>query len=154
MSEIIFVRKDLEVTEPMGVLLAGALMSGHPSTVAYVDEQGRPQISHRGTLQRLNSRQLAIWVRNRDGGMARAIADRPAVAILYSDFHDLTRRVMLTFIGRAHIDPSEDVRRAVYDNSPAFEQQADSDQNGVAIVVDVAEIKGYFEGEYLNMGGD
>lgn len=144
----------LEITETVGALLANALMSGHPATIAYVGAADRPQISHRGTLQRLSDRELALWARNPEGGIVRALSARPSVAVLYSDFSDLSRRVVLNCAGRGRVEPDEEVRRTVYDHSPELEQRADPDRRGVAIVIDVDEVSGYLDGAYLHMRRD
>jgi hypothetical protein len=144
----------LEITEAVGIRLANALMSGHPATIAYLGAGNTPRISHRGSLQRLNERQLAIWVRNPEGGLVEAMSARPSVAVLYSDFSDLSQRVLFNCVGRGRVEPDEVVRRAVYDNSPEFERGADPDRRGVAIVIDVDEISGYVDGEYIQMRRD
>jgi len=151
MSKPHVARKDLEISDAVGVRLAGALTSGHPATIAYVGADGLPHISHRGSLQRLNDRQLAVWARNPGGGLAQAMAGRTAVAVLYSDFSDLARRVLFNAVGRGRVEPDEAVRRAIYDNAPQIERQADPDRRGVAIVIDVDEISGYLDGQYVQM---
>jgi hypothetical protein len=153
-SQTHIVRKDLEITETMGALLANALMSGRPATIAYVGAENKPHLSHRGSLQRLNRRQLAIWARNPEGGLVAAMNTRPAIAVLFSDFSDLARRVLLNCAGRGRVEPDEDVRRTVYDNAPELERQADPDRKGVAIVIDVDEVSGYLDGEYVQMRRD
>ena len=154
MSEIHVMRKDLEITEAVGARLANALVSGHPATIAYVDAENKPQISHRGSLQRLNGRQLALWARNPEGGVVKAMDGRSTVAVLFSDFSDLPRRVLFNCVGRGRVEPDEDVRRTVYDNAPELERTADPDRRGVVIVIDVDEITGYLDGEYVQMRRD
>lgn len=145
------IHERLEITEAVGARLANALISGHPATVAYVGAENRPRISHRGSLQRLSDRQLAMWVRNPDGGLAKALGERARIAVLYSDFSDPVRRILFNCVGRAHVEPDEDLRRTVYDNSPELEREADPDRVGVAIVIDVDEISGFVDGEYIQM---
>lgn len=151
MSDMQIVNKELEVTAKMGALLHGALMSGHPATVAYIGLDNAPHLSHRGTLQRLNDRQLAFWARNPEGGIVKAIGEHSRLAVLYSDFSDLAHRVLLNFAGRASIETTEEVRRKVYDSSPEFERRADADRSGIAIIIDIDEINGLIDGEYIRM---
>jgi hypothetical protein len=144
----------LQVTAAMGELLANALMKGRPATIAYVDRDARPQISHRGTLQRLNDSALAMWARNPEGGVLKAIAHNPAVAVLCSDFSDRAHRSFLVFAGQAHIDSSEEIRSTVFDNSPEIERRADPERKGIAIVIDVDKIDGLLDGQFLRMRRD
>ncbi|HEV2363322.1 MAG TPA: hypothetical protein VGS12_03895 [Caulobacteraceae bacterium] len=92
-----------------------------------------------------------MWARNPEGGIAEALGDKADVAVLYSDFSDLSRRVLLSWAGRGHVEPDEDVRRKVYDSSPELERRADPERRGVAIVIEVDEISGYVDGAYVHM---
>jgi hypothetical protein len=146
--------KNLEIAETVGARLANALMSGHPAAIAYIGADNRPRISHRGSLQRLNERQLAIWARNAKGGLVEAMTTSPSVAVLFSDFSDYSRRILFNCVGRGHVEPDEGVRRAVYESAPELERGADPGRLGVAVVIDVDEISGYVEGEYIQMRRD
>jgi hypothetical protein len=142
----------LDISEAMGELFKNALAPNlKPVSVAYVDDAGKPQISHRGTTQRLNSKQLAIWARNPEGGIVSAMASKPAIVLHYSDFTDLPKRVYLSVVGRGHVEPDEAIRHTVFDNSPELERSQDPDRKGVAIVIDVDEINGVMDGKILQM---
>jgi hypothetical protein len=142
----------LDISEAMGELFKHALAPNlKPVSVAYVDDAGKPKISHRGTVQRLNSKQLALWARNPEGGIASAMASKPAIALHYSDFTDLAKRVYLNVGGRGHVEPEETIRRTVFDNSPEPERNQDPDRKGVAIVIDVEEVNGFLDGKILRM---
>ena len=66
-------------------LINGALRNNTPIAIAYVDEDGKPNLSLRGSVQVYSPTQLSIWLRNSGSGMARAIAKNPNVALLYRD---------------------------------------------------------------------
>jgi hypothetical protein len=142
----------LDISEAIGELFKHALIPNlKPVSVAYVDDAGKPQISHRGTTQRLNSKQLAIWARNPEGGIVSAMASKPAIVLHYSDFTDLANRVYLNVVGRGHVEPDEAIRRTVFENSPELERNQDPDRKGVAIVIDVEAVNGIMGGEILQM---
>lgn len=141
----------LEITAAMGALLMNALGARKPVAVAYADAEGRPHLSYRGTTQRLSDTQLALWARNPEGGIVKAVAQRPAIALLYSDFTEPARRVILSFTGRGRVEPDEAVRRRVFDNSPELERNQDPQRRGVAIVIDLDEVNGVMDGRILRM---
>src|SRR5438105_3832975 len=66
-------------------LINGALANGTPICVSYVDQNGQPVLSLRGSTQVFSDTQLCIWVRNAEGGLPTAIKSNPKVALLYRD---------------------------------------------------------------------
>jgi uncharacterized pyridoxamine 5'-phosphate oxidase family protein len=125
-----------------------ALEQGKPIVVAYVDDQGQPRLSFRGSTQVYGKDQLAIWVRNPEGGLQRAIKNNPRVSLLYRSPEP---RMNLNIMGRAHFESSEDVRKKVYESSPQSEQNADRDRKGMALVIDVDRVNGVAPGMPINM---
>ena len=53
-----------------------ALERGRQVALAYVDENGDPVVSFRGSVHVHSPQQLAIWVRKPDSGLTRSIVDR------------------------------------------------------------------------------
>ncbi len=127
----------IELTDEMREAIGSALTDRTPLIVAYVDADGQPSVSLRGSTQAYGSDQLAIWVRNPNGGMLPAILANPKLALMY---RNPATRLAWQFHGRARRDDSEQVRRTVYDNSPEGERNADPDQKGVAIIIDVDRV--------------
>ena len=107
---------ELKLSDAVKALVNNALPAGHPMSFAYVDDKGLPNLSFRGSVQAYSDTQLAMWVRNPEGGLAKAIAAHPAVALLYSDLTPASR-AFLTFRGLARIDSNESVRSKVFENS-------------------------------------
>ena len=99
----------------------------HPIVLGYVGDDGAPHLSYRGSTQVFGKNQLAIWVRNPDAGLPKAVRNHPQVTLLYSSAEP---RRLLTFKGRARLDPS--VNETVYGNSPKGERDRDPDRKGVA----------------------
>ena len=117
----------------------GALGEGKPITVSYVGSDNRPRMSLRGSAHVHRDDMLALWVRKRDGGLVEAIASNPAIALLYRDSQTRTTYV---FAGRARVEPDESVREKVFAAIPQVERDHDPERNGVAVLIQVDEVKG------------
>ena len=105
--------------------------------VSYVDGDGQPGLSFRGSVQAYSDDQLAIWVRNPEGGILRGIAGNPKIALLY---RDPEKQLSWVCHGRAQRDDSDGVRQTVYDNSPEAERDRDEDRKGVAVIIDLDRV--------------
>lgn len=113
---------------------AAALANGTPVVVAYVDAHGLPHVSLRGTAQVLSADQVAVWARNPEGGLVKAIPANPHMTLFY---RDPKTRTSYQVSGRAHITQDAGVREAVFSNSPELERNLDPRRRGVAVVIDV-----------------
>ncbi len=128
--------------------IATASERGHQVAVAYVDDDGYPSVSFRGTTQVIGPDRLAIWARKRDEGLAAAIAARPEVGLLYYAPDGGPGPAYLALRGRAHVDSSLDER--VYAAAPQGEREQDPDRAGVAVVIEVDRVQGFGqEGPFL-----
>jgi len=138
----------IQLTGEMREAVNGALANGTPVIVAYVDERGQPNLSFRGSAQVYGDDQLAIWVRNPEGGLQRALAAQPRVTLLY---RNPQTRMMLNFQGRGHFDASDAARATVYENSPQPEQNADRERKGMALIIDLDRVTGVVPGGRVMM---
>jgi hypothetical protein len=119
-------------------------------SVAYADAQAHPQLSFRGSLQPYSDTALAIWVRNPDSGILKAVrAGHEHIMALYGE--PGAQRSFLAFRGRGQIDNSEAVRRRVYDSAPAMERDRDREQKGVPLIIELDSVEGLLHGEFLQM---
>ena len=150
MSETPPVLTELELTDEMREAVNTAFAARRPMVIAYVDPDGAPQLSYRGSSQAFSATQLAVWVRNPEGRILDSIAQNPAVAMLFGYFEPDDRGFMI-FRGRARIDTSDAVRDTVYGNAHEFEQSQDPDRKGVAVIVDLDSVDGFFAGARLQM---
>ena len=97
-------------------------------SVAYVSPEGRPELSFRGSVQAYSDTQLAIWVRNPEGGHPKGRYQRA------SPYRPALRRArcpveaFVTFRGRGVWSLLSRVRRKVYDDSPEGERNLDKDR--------------------------
>ena len=129
----------IELTDEMRTRLASALTDGHPVVVATVADDGQPKLSYYGSTHVHSTDQLALWVRNPEGGTLRRIATNPRMTLLY---RDPVAKVRWVFEGRARrVDDAAD-RDRVYDETPEFERAMDADKNGVAVVIDLDAVTG------------
>lgn len=141
---------ELKLTAGMQQAIDSAFGSGKPVAIAYVDPDGAPQLSYRGSTQALSATALAIWVRNPEGRILESIENNPAVALIYGDFSPDDRRFMI-LRGRARIETSEAVRERIYGKAHPFEQSQDASRKGIAIVIDLDSVDGFFAGVRLKM---
>ena len=120
-------------------LVNNALANQTPIVVTYVDADGAPHSSLRGSVCSLSPTELAIWVRHADGGLPQAIASNPNLSLFYTDRR---ANVAVTFMGRARIAEDEETRRKVFELGPEVEQTHDPQRHGVAVVIDVMRMQG------------
>ncbi len=129
----------IHITEAMRTAVNGAIANHTPIMVAYVDRDGQPHLSFRGTTQTFSEDQLAVWIRNPQGGLVAAIEDNPHLAFFY---RDPSTRAAYQFHGRAHAEHDQATADHVYLNSPEVERNADPNRNGVPVVVDLDRVEG------------
>ncbi len=142
------VTQPIHVSDGMRDALAGALSNGTPVTVAYADENGQPHISLRGTVQAFDDTNLAVWIRNPEGGLLRAIETNPHLALFY---RDPKTRTTYSFQGRARAEHDDVIRERVYDHSPEQERNLDPERRGVAVLIELDRIEGREAGARIVM---
>jgi uncharacterized protein GlcG (DUF336 family) len=122
-----------EITEAVN----NARADGVAVAVAYVDRDGRPHLSLRGTVHAFSPDELAFWART--PGLPTAVATNPHIALLYQH---LPARTFYCFEGRARIESDADIRDAIFAATPEDEQAHDPDRHGTAVVVSVDAVDG------------
>jgi hypothetical protein len=130
----------LDLTGDVASAVDGAAARGSALVLGYIGDDGFPAISFRGSTQVHGPQQLAVWARKRDDGLARVIAERPQVSLLYYEA-DGPGPKYLAFQGRARVEPSanDEVYAAMIDG----EKRQDPERNGVAILIDVDNVSGF-----------
>jgi hypothetical protein len=142
---------ELKLSAEMKDAINKAFEIQKPIVVAYVDENSAPQISYRGSTQAYGDKQLAIWVRNPEGGIVAAVrGGRAHIALLYGEIRP-DAKAFVSFRGRGRIDNAEPVRRKVYDSSPEAERDLDKNRKGVPLIIDLDSVDGFFAGSVLKM---
>lgn len=134
-------RPEPQKTIPLVVrgLINSALALNIPMAVAYVDPEGTPQLSLRGSTQVYSPTQLAIWLRSAEGGLPRALATNPKITLL---LRDSRTRTTLIVKGNGHIETDPEVRDRVFELSPEVEQMHDPHRTGAALIIDVTDLRG------------
>ena len=140
----------LQLTEDIQERVKSAYESGKPLVFAYVDGNGQPSLSMRGSTQPYSETQLAVWVRNPEGGLLKSLEANPRVTLMYRDTTPESR-AMLQFRGRAHVENTPEVRKKVYESAPQAEQNADREQKGIPIIIDLDSVDGMYPGARVAM---
>ena len=125
------------LTGEMRRAVDAALADDHPVISASVGADGQPSLAFFGSTQVHGDDQLAIWVRNPEGGFLRRIAANPHVALLY---RNPDAGLMWQFHGRARVAADEATRAAVFERADPREQARDPERAGVAVVVDLDRV--------------
>jgi hypothetical protein len=129
----------VKLTEAMRTSVNGALASRTPVMVAYVDREGQPHLSFRGSTQVFSDEQLAIWIRAPQGGLVSALDHNPKLALFY---RDPETRTVYQFHGRGHVERDPATADRVYANAPEPERNLDAQRLGIAVVVDLDRVEG------------
>jgi len=124
-----------------------------PILMATIDEDGKPNMTWRGSVVAFSDTQLGVWARNAEGGTANTLEKHPDVMLVYreSGGPGQRSRVTLNFKGKARVDDSEDARRRVYETMPQRERDSDAEMKGVAIIVDLESVTGMMPGLRIAM---
>jgi general stress protein 26 len=141
---------ELKLTPEMKQAINTAFETGRAVSFSYVDDKGAPHLSYRGSTQAYSDTQLAIWVRSPEGLLLPSIKKNPAVALIYGNF-DPKQRGFMMFRGRARVDDTAEVRRRVYEAAHELERDKDKDRKGVALIIDLNSVEGFFGGARLQM---
>jgi hypothetical protein len=120
-------------------MINSALINDTPMVVSYVDEDGTPNLSLRGSVQVFSPTQLCIWLRNTGGGLPTAIAKNPNIALLYRDSRN---RSTLSVQGKAHVEMDKEICDRVWNLIPEVEQNHETRESGCALIIDVTRLQG------------
>jgi len=121
-------------------MIDGALVERHPMLLAYVDADGQPVMSFRGSVQADGDDRLAMWIRSPEGAFVRAIRANPRVALVYRNEDS---KATYHFQGRARVSDSPADRQRVFARAPQAEQAHDFAMLGVPVLVDLDRVDGY-----------
>jgi hypothetical protein len=115
-----------------------ALADDIPLTVTYVDEEGKPSSSLRGSTMAYNDHQLSIWARSR-GGIVKALEKNPWMSLLY---RENPTRSTLVFKGKGRILENGQEAMRIHDMIPEVERNHLTRESGAAIVIDLESVDG------------
>ena len=132
-------QKGIVLSPEVKALIDHAANHKHHLLLAYVDEDGQPSLSFRGSTHAHSDDQLAMWLRKADGGLTKAIEKNPKVALMYRD----PDGGMFHLQGRARITTDPRERQKIYDASPENERNHDVEMHGAALIVDLDFLQGF-----------
>ena len=141
----------LAIDDALAAIIDGALDNKTPFIAAYVDADGVPHVSPRGTVQSWSPTAVAMWARDPNGGMTRAIPTNPAVSLFYRDG---ANRTQYELVGRMRITEDPEERQRIFDRSPLVERNFDPLLRGTAIIVDLDSFVGSGPTGRVNMRRD
>ena len=130
----------IDLTGDIKNVIDGALeRAGRAPAVGYIDQDGYPAVSHRGSTHVISPNQLAIWTRNPNDGLATGVAANPKVTVSF--FDPGGDPIMLSMRGTARVDASRNDE--IYAGIGDAERGYDPDKNGVAVIIDVETVRGF-----------
>ncbi len=141
---------ELKLTDDLKELVNTSFTTGKPIILAYTDGDGAPSLSYRGSAIAYSDTQLAIWARNPEGGLQKALAAHPRVTMLYRN-PGPDGRAMLQFRGVAHMETDDATREQVYSNIPEAEQNSDREKKGGPVILDLERVDGFMPGARVAM---
>ena len=141
----------LEINEHVAQAVDGAYGAGKPVVLSYVNSDGYPSLSTRGSTHVHGPQELAIWARNPDGGLQKAIASgNNKVGLIVFNMDPFT---LLFLSGRARLDASQN--DAVWEKIPDGEKGQDPERKGGAIIIELDTLKGLGgDGNFFMMARD
>jgi hypothetical protein len=128
----------IKLNEEITALVKGALDGGNAIVVTAVSPDQKPVVSIRGSVAVYGDDQLSFWARNVEGGTIEAIRANPAVSLLYRG----PGVPLLIFNGRARVAEADADRDRAFSLAHEREQKADADKKGLAVIVDLEEVRG------------
>ena len=125
------------LTDEMQTAVNAAFADALPIIGSSVDADGQPSLQFFGSAQVYGDDQLAVWVRNPEGGFLRRVAANPRVAMLY---RNPAERQMWQFHGRARVVEDAATRETIYERADERERNLDPDRAGIAVVIDLDRV--------------
>jgi general stress protein 26 len=129
---------DVHFTDDIKEVVGGSYAAGAPALVAYVDENGQPSLSIRGSTQVYSDTQLAVWVRS-GSNLPQALAKNNRVSVM---IRVPETRATLNFRGHAALASDDAVRQKVWSSAPENEQKADPEMKGQPMIIDIDRLDG------------
>ena len=139
---------EMKLTDEIKEAVNNSYPSGKPMLFAYVDQDGQPSLSYRGSARAYTDDQLAIWVRNPEGGLLKALDKNNRITAMY---RDPETRASIQFRGKARVDNSEQTREKLYNEIPEPERNADKEKKGSPLIIELDRVDGFMPGLRIAM---
>jgi hypothetical protein len=139
----------MKLTDEIKSVINSAFTSGKPILWAYVDPDGQPSLSFRGSTYAYSDNQLALWIRNPEGGLLKALnSGNNRITAMY---RDPETRANIQFRGKGRLENSDATREKVYNSIPEAEQNADREKKGQPLIIDLDRVDGFMPGVRIAM---
>ncbi len=129
----------LVIPEDVRDRVNGALDEGFPMCMVAVSSDSEPVVSFRGSAQTFGDDALAIWVRGEPSSTLTAIAEHPAVALMYTN---MAARKFYIFRGQAAVTTDQAERDQIWEGQHDLEKARDMERTGTAVVVRLDSVQG------------
>ncbi len=129
----------LVIPEEIRDRVNGALDEGFPMCMVAVSSDSQPVVSFRGSTQTFGDDALAIWVRGESSSTLDAIAQNPAVAMMYTN---MPARKFYIFRGQAAVTTDAGERDQIWEGQHPLEQSRDEERTGTAVVIRLDSLQG------------
>ena len=141
---------EMKLTDQIKEIVNTSFTSGKPILVAYTDGDGAPSLSFRGSAIAYSDTQLAIWARNPEGGLLKAIGSNPKISMMYRN-PGPDDRAMLQVRGVGKVATDDATREQVYNAIPEAEQNSDREKKGSPVIIDLERVDGFVPGARIAM---
>lgn len=140
---------EMKLTDEIKAAVNNSFTSGKPILFAYVDPEGQPSLSFRGSAQAYSDNQIAFWIRNPEGGLLKALnGGNNRITAMY---RDPETRASIQFRGKGSLDNNEGTREKVYNSMPEAERNADREKKGQPLIIDLDRVDGFMPGIRIAM---
>jgi hypothetical protein len=134
----------IKLTNDISGLVNTALADGTPCLVGTVDEQGRPQISPKGSVAVYDEESLCYWERSFRGAFAH-IGTNPNVVVYYRNSAHADEiphpGAAMRFHGTAQIYKEGAERERTWELTVPAEKERDPDRKGVAVLIRLERVE-------------
>jgi len=122
------------IPEQVRSAVNGALANGTPMVLAYVNANGQPVQTIRGSVQVYSPHQICAWLRHAEGETVNSVRANPNVSLMYRDSRT---RTTISFEGVGRFTETVEERDRVYELAPETEQMHVPDRSGIGLIVDI-----------------
>jgi len=111
-----------------------ALSNSTPMVLAYVNSEGKPVQTIRGSVQVYSPTEVCAWLRHAEGDTVNSVKANPHISFMYRDSRT---RTTISFEGNGRFTETDEERARVYELAPETEQMHVPDRSGIGLIMDV-----------------
>lgn len=115
-------------------VINNALSNGTPMVLAYVNADGKPIQTIRGSVQVYSPTEVCAWLRHAEGDTVTSVRANPNISFMYRDSRT---RTTISLEGTGRFTQTDAERARVYELAPETEQMHVPDRSGIGLIMDV-----------------